>query len=344
MMNIGIEQEFVFVDGARRYLDGENADYALFAGIVDAFPLYDGDEAFLQCKSLEQRPKRVYVEGFERHDARARRVDTLPKGLEIRTLPHRRVSAVVREFQESFHTVMRLARAAGLEPVLTSRHPFKRELNLDARIGAAEQEVRSAGQLALAKRAMMTHGIHVNVSLEGASPDRMEDLVRKLNHYLPAMIPWSFSSPFYAGEVFEGLCSRNYYRADSRCMTELHERAGSFIIEFRGFDGCGDARLLEAVLRLFQGVVLDTTLAGRAETQDPERLKRSSLDGFRDPSIRAEATEILAAVRSAEGECSGSFDLLQRMLEEGDSYAVRMKRRHAETGSILDSISDMYDY
>jgi hypothetical protein len=172
----------------------------------------------------------------------------------------------------------------------------------------------------------------------------MLGLADKVNYYLPALIPWSFSSPFHQGQAFEGLCCRNYYRAHGRRMVDLHSRRGAGVLEFRGFDACGDARLLTAIVQLFCGFLLDESLPGTTPQQDPERLKRSSIRGFDDPSLREEGQLILRAARSAFNGGGDSFELLESMLRENDSYAARMKRRYAETGCIMDCISGQYSY
>jgi len=239
---------------------------------------------------------------------------------------------------------MRRAAGSGLSPVLTSRHPFKTALAVHASVDPVERSVRSEAELALAIRAMFTHGMHVNVSVEGWSPERMQQLAEKVNFYTPALIPWSFSSPFYQGRLFEGLCSRNFYRAESRHMADAHLRRGVPVLEFRGFDACGDARLLLAVLTMYRGFVLDDSLPGRAAVQDPERLKRSCLHGFADPDLRAEGLELLAAARTAHGSDSESFALLESLLQDNDSSAARMKTRFTTTGDIMTCISGLYDY
>jgi hypothetical protein len=194
---------------------------------------------------------------------------------------------------------------------------------------------------------MFTHGLHVTVSLDGWSADGMLDLADKVNFYTPALIPWSFSSPFYAGRLFDGLCSRNYFRAESRRMADVEIRRGVPVLEFRGFDACGDARLLEALLNLFCGFLLDDSLPGRAPKQDPERLKLSSLEGFGHPSLREEGRALLQAARAAlaaGGGAEESLALLESLLESNDSYAARMKKRYAETGSVMESISGLYAF
>ena len=344
MLKLGIEQEFVFADSTGRYLDADNSGYDVFRAIVDQFPAFDGDDSYLECKSLETYPKRCYVEGFEHHDADGKRIETLPKGLEIRTLPHDSVAGMVAEFRQSFSMVMDLATQAGLVPLLTSRHPFKTSVGLDALIGEVERNLRTEQELALAVRAMLTHGMHVNVSLQDASAKKMQDLVEKVNYYLPALIPWSFSSPFFDGKLFRGLCSRNYVRADSRCMVDAHDNLGTCVLEFRGFDACADATLLEALLNLYCGFLLDTTLPGRSKQQDPELLKHSSLVGFEDPSLRDLGLQISGASKNALANNGGDFELLEAMLHKNDCYAARMKQQYAQTGDIMKSISGWYDF
>ena len=344
MLGVGIEHEFVFADTEGQYRDADNTEYAVFRDIVDAFPAFEGDDACLECKSLEQYPKRCYVEGFERHDRKGNRVETLPKGLEIRTLPHASVEEAVEEFTNSYADAMRLAARAGLSPVLTSRHPFKTALALEARLGPEERKVRTPAELALAQRAMLSHGLHVNVSLGDFPAEKMLALVEKVNYYTPALIPWSFSSPFCEGKAFAGLCCRNYMRAESRRLADLLERRGVRVLEFRGFDACGDAGLLAAIVKLFCGFLLDGSLPGKAPQQDAERVKRSSILGFDDPSLREEGQSVLRAARVALNGHDESFELLEAMLRENDSYAARMKSRYAETGCIMDCISGQYSY
>ncbi len=344
MFRVGLEHEFVFVNQHGEYLDADVSSYAVFGAIVEAFPAFEHDDQHFQCKSLERYPKRCYVEGFERHDPDGTTVETLPKGLEIRTQPHASVAELLAEFRQSFAEMVRLAGGHGLSPVLSSNHPFKKSIALDHRLDSIETEVRTAARLALAKQAMTTHGFHINVSLGDASEERMRNLVEKVNYYTPSLIPWSFSSPFYEGKLFEGVCARNYQRAETREMVGLVRRKGGIVLEFRGFDACGDARLLESLMLLYCGFLMDESLGGRSPDRDVERLKRSSLRGFDDPSLRDEARQVLRAAQAALGSDSGPLERLESMLAGNDSYSMRMKRRFAETGSIIECISGQYDY
>ena len=343
-MRIGIEQEFVFKDQVSRYLDLENTDYSHFMKIIDEFPLFDGDDDVFECKSLEQQPKRCYVEGIEQHGPDGNPIQTIPKALEIRTMPHSTVDGVVREFQSTFRQVMPIAKRYGLFPVLTSKHPYKSSFSSNLLSRPEESAVRTREETAIAFSAMLTHGLHVNVSMSDCTYEQMEDLAHKINYYMPSFIPYSFSSPFSEGRDFKGLCSRSYSRSSTRQLTGLSTRQGASVLEFRGFDACGDALLLSALLSLFRGFLLDDTLMGRSQNQDPERVKRSAMFGFDDPSIRKQGLAVLSAAKNVLGEEANTLDHLEVLLDKNDSYAARMKRCYIETGDIMSCISNRYNF
>jgi hypothetical protein len=343
-MKMGIEQEFVFTDQAGRYLDLENSDYSLFMKIIDEFPLFAGDDEVFDCKSLEQQPKRCYVEGLEQYGADGKLIQTLPKALEIRTMPHASVEGVVGEFQSTYRQVMPIAKRYGLSPVLTSKHPFKTSFSSNLLAVPMGHAIRTKEESNIAFVSMLTHGLHVNVSISDYSYEQMEDLVHKINYYMPSFIPYSFSSPFLGGREFEGLCSRSYSRSGARQLAGLSVRQGVAVLEFRGFDACGDGLLLSVLLNLFRGFLLDDILTGRAQNQDPECVKRSSMCGFDDPSIRKQGRAVLSAARNALEEDASKLDHLEAMLENNDSFASTMKRCNLETGDIMSCISSRYNF
>jgi hypothetical protein len=344
MMRIGIEHEFVFKDDRENYLDFETADYGLFQKIVDEFPYIEGDDMVFECKSLEQKPKRCYIEGFERYDFKGKAVETIPKGLEIRTLPHERVAEVLQDFTTSYLRAMKIVKSFGFSPLLTSMHPFKTAVVFEDPLNDTEITLRTKEQLAVATNALLWHGLHVNVSIEGFSKEEMADLLQKVNYYAPYIIPFSFSSPFYGRTVFEGLSCRAYLKAETRKVAELQSRNEVDVIEFRGYDSCGDVKLLQSLLVLFKGLLLDKTLKKRAVFQDSEMVKRCALKGFEDETIRQEALHILHAVKNTMKEEEDTWEYLQRMLLANDSYAVRMKQDYQKTGDIMQSISNRYCY
>ena len=187
-----------------------------------------------------------------------------------------------------------------------------------------EIALRTDRELDIALKAMLSHGMHVNVSIDDLSKAQMNDLLYKVNFYLPYIIPFSFSSPFSGEKTFDGLCARNYFRAETRQLTSLRERNGVLILEFRGFDACGDKKLLTSLLQLFRGLLIDRTLIERSALQDAELVKRSSLYGFSDETIRHGGLKVLNAAKAALEEEFHNYEYLETMLQTNQSYAARI--------------------
>jgi len=343
-MQIGIEHEFVFKDANDNYLDFGNSKYALFAQIVDAFPYKEGDNSIFECKSLEQQPKRCYVEGFERYDINGKVIVTIPKGLEIRTLPHTTVDAVINDFLHSYIAMFNIASSYGLSPLLTSWHPHKNSVSLKAPLNHTEINLRTKDELPAALYSMLSNGIHVNISIDTYSKEQMSDLVQKVNYYAPFIIPFSFSSPFYHGGIFSGLSYRNYSRAKSHKIIQIQDRKGVDVLEFGGYDTCGDVKLLKSLLLLYKGLLLDKTLTKRASSHDVELLQLSALKGFKDEHIKKEGLIVLQAAKSALKEERKALEYLDDMLQTNDSYAVRMKQMYQGNSNIIQCISGQYSY
>ncbi len=344
MMRMGIEHEFIFKDSIGNYLDFENIEYSLFQEIVDTFPYFENDDAFFDCKSLEKVPKRCYIEGFERYDTNGKLIETTPKGLEIRTLPHTSVDTMIEEFISSYTHLIRITEEFGFSPLLTSNHPYKNSVIFKNPLNKTEIALRTGKELSIATNALLWHGLHVNVSMSDLSRKQMNDLMEKVNYYVPYILPFSFSAPFYNGKVFEGLSYRTYKKANSRKIIEVQNRKGVDVLEFRGYDSCGDAKLLKSLLLLLKGLLLDQTLTKRALSQDAERVIQSSLKGFEDEMIKEEGLIVLQAAKAALKEEGSALEYLETMLNTNDSYAARMKQSYQETGNIIESISNRYSY
>ena len=298
-MKVGIEHEFVFKDDRGNYLDFENAEYSRFKQIVDTLPYVENDDRYFDCKSLEDIPKRCYVEGFERYDLNGKVVTTIPVSLEIRTLPHTTIDALIKDFTTTYTQVMNSAASFGLSPLLTSCHPYKMFDTFSQPLNITERTLRTDEQLDRVYKSMFIYGLHVNVSIEDMTKEQMVDLVQKVNFYAPFIIPFSFSSPFYNAKVFKGVSCRNYFKNGTYNLVQLQKRKEINVIEFSGFDSCGDTKLLKSLLLLFKGLLLDKTLSKRALSQDAELLKRSALQGFEDKTIKEEGLTVLNAAKSA---------------------------------------------
>lgn len=343
-MKVGIEHEFVFKDDRGNYLDFENAEYSRFKQIVDTLPYVENDDRYFDCKSLEDIPKRCYVEGFERYDLNGKVVTTIPVSLEIRTLPHTTIDALIKDFTATYTQVMNSAASFGLSPLLTSCHPYKMFDTFSQPLNITERTLRTDEQLDRVYKSMFIYGLHVNVSIKDMTKEQMADLVQKVNFYAPFIIPFSFSSPFYNTKVFKGVSCRNYFKNETYNLVQLQKRKEINVIEFSGFDSCGDTKLLKSLLLLFKGLLLDQTLIQKALSKDVNLVKRSSLHGFTDEVIKQGGLTVLNAAKVALKEEGDALEYLEIMLHTNDSYAARMKRTYQETGDVIEAISGRYDY
>lgn len=342
MVHIGIEQEIVFKDGEGRYLDFSNTSYETFSQIIDALPAYAGDTRYFHPKSLETQPKRWYIEGFELHDDQGNVTTTVPKGIEIRTTPHNEIETLVAEFSESFHLLVAEAAKYGITPVLVSQHPFKTDFDLPDDLLETEKKHRSETAFFTACDAMFAHGLQINLSVSDEYD--LDDIFEKIVYYFPFFLPYTFSSPFYGNALFEGVCARNYHRAESRIFTVKRQINATRYIEFKGFDACASRPLLSSVLTLLRALVLDTTLPERAKNQDPAMIRRASLFGFDDPLIKAVGAEILDAASHGLVDDKEEISRLREILETNRSHSAVIKERYLGGMSILQSVSDWYDY
>ena len=347
LMKIGIEYEFTLKDKANNYLDFDNTEYGLFKQVVDDFPYYENDAKVFECKSLEKVPKRCYVEGFERYDTSGKLLGTIPKGLEIRTLPHATIDEALEELDNSYSHIKNSAELLGLSPLEVSYHPFKNFIALQTPLNSFEIDLRkksNALSADIALNAMLWHSIQINVSIDNSTTKQMTNLVQKINYYAPFIIPFSFSSPFCNGEPFKGLSYRSYVRSSMRQIVKLQKRNEIDVIEFMGFDTFYNLSLFKALLLLFKGLLIDTTLTKRALSRDIEYLQRSALKGFEDEAIKQEGIAVFSAAKAALKEEGAALQHLETMLQTNDSYAARMKRTYQETGDIMETISNKYNY
>ena len=342
-MKIGIEQEFVFKDSFNNFLDFSNSSYKDFQQIVDIFPEFEEDKDILGCKSLEKTPKRCYVEGFERYDTNCKLIDTVPKALEIRTIPYDDINKLVDNFASSYNKMKDIASSFGLFPVLTSSHPFRDKNSVYKFFQNENYNGRSEHEIIIAKNSMLTYGLHINISAT-EKKFNLQDILEKFNFYLPYIIPFSFSSPFLNKNLFEGLCYRNYIRAKNRQLISIRKRNILDVIEFRAFDAIGDLQLLKSVLLLIKFLVIENSLSGRKKHQDIRLIEISSMEGFENSQIKNQALMILDAAKNSNEFDSNQLDYLYSMVQSNESYAVIMKQKFNKTNDIIQSISNMYNF
>jgi hypothetical protein len=210
---------------------------------------------------------------------------------------------------------------------------------------------------------MLTYGPDLSFSVEGLPAEAVIDLGRKLTYYSPYIVPFSYSSPFYNGMLWEGLSVRTFLRTGKRpaVLVFLAEPTDLLIsdpsltklarypaeigrIEFKACDSCANFSIYTALLVLLKGLALDDTLLGRATVPDSTLHQLSAQMGFDDDNILMGAKAILLAAASA---LSRDLDLrflepLYGLLQQRATPAHRLIQIFHETNSIEAALCEMY--
>ncbi|MBO0779616.1 MAG: glutamate--cysteine ligase [Ktedonobacteraceae bacterium] len=356
MFSFGIEHEAAFLNRRGQFVDFRSTLFAELEAIVAQLPLYEGDYPQLRVGDARIKHKRWYVEGFERYDETGVVIDCPPKGIEIRTTIHTSIQGAVQELTESFQLLAEAAACAGFVPALISFHPYCTEFVPDPPLNNYErQRKQQSPEKQTAVIPILTQGPDLNLSCEGMTTDEVIDAGRKLTSYSPYIVPFSFSSPFYAGELWDGLSVRTFVRTGVRPsalvflarseelmvsnpsltkIARIPAEAGR--IEFKACDSCADFTLYAALLALLKGLILDSTLVQRATVPDAALHQLSARHGFAHPEIAAGARAVLRAVECAlEGDEDRTLLApLHAMLSQRTTPAHELIRLYRETGSI----------
>ncbi|GLV55369.1 hypothetical protein KDH_22160 [Dictyobacter sp. S3.2.2.5] len=364
MFRFGIEHEVAFLDRQGHFVDFLSTPFATLQAIVDELPQYGGDEKHLRIGDAGIRVKRWYIEGFERFSEGGELTDCLPKGIEIRTTIHSSIEAAVNELRTNFHLLQAVAARHGFLPVLTSHNPYQTSFVPDPPLCAYEQQLlhQSPEDLS-ALLSMVTYGPDLNFSIEALPVERMIDLGRKLTYYSPYIVPWSFSSPFYNGHLWEGFSVRTFQRTGRRPAvqvfldqpTDLIESDPSLTklarcpaeigrIEFKACDSCADFSLYAALLTLLKGLVLDRTLPGRATVPDRGLHQRAARFGFAQHDLFTGAQTVLNASAEALGSDPDMRFLapLFHLLRHQITPAHQMVQAFRRTNSIEATLRETY--
>jgi hypothetical protein len=361
MMYFGIEQEIPLLrDDGRAFVDFANTSHEELQVIVDELPLYPDDYPRLRVGDLGIKHKRWYVEGYERFGESGEFLKSLPKCLEIRTVPRESPDAALDELAESYRMLTPRLTARGFRTTWISFHPFKTCFVPDPPLNCFERRMREdSPEAQTAVIAELTRGPDLSFSFSEFDDAALIDAASKLTYYSPYILPFSFSSPFFDGALWKGLSIRTFKRTGPRpaVMVFLHDDANHIPvspsltqparvpfeagrIEFKAFDTCRDIALYRSLFALLQGIVLDETLPGRALTPDVREHQRSAQFGFEDEKIRKSAHEVLAAARQglANAPEAGHLDRLDDMLRRGAVPAHDLIKTFEETQSIIQTL------
>lgn len=321
----GIEQEIPLLrDQQSKFVDYSNTVFEELESVVRALPEYEDDYPRLRVGDLGIKKKRWYVEGFERFREDGSLITTVPKSLEIRTVPRDSAEDAVKELEASYRLMKPLLQKGGFHPVWLSFNPFVKEFVPDPKLNDYEKRMRSGSPESItANIAQLSFGPDISISFSSVdgvqmTDEHLIDIGKKLTYYSPGIIPFSFSSPFYGGELWKGLSIRTFLRTGKRpaTMVFLYDDKNMIVskpsltqsaripfergrIEFKAFDTCNDPQIYLSLFALIEGLIMDKTLSGRALVPDESLHKISAEHDFTDERIHKLGQDALAAARQS---------------------------------------------
>lgn len=319
MFRYGLEHEVAFLRPDGQFADFANTSFAEFDQIIAQLPLYQEDYPGLYVGDAGIRKKRWYIEGLERFDATGGLCSFDAKGIEIRTTTHPSIQGAVAELAQSYYLLAGVACAAGFTPITIAFNPFHRGYSYDPPLNAYERQLhQDEPEYQTEHLPMVTFGPDFNLSWSHLSPAAMIDLGRKLTYYSPAIVPFSFNAPFYAGQLWDGLSVRTAFRTGARPAVRVYLANEADLIastpklttrarnphevgriEFKACDSCGDFTLYAGLFALLKGLALDQTLPGRATIPDARAHQQAAHGGLRDAAVAHQASVVLAAAAAA---------------------------------------------
>lgn len=349
----GIEHEVAMVRDDGTLADFTSLRYEEVDAIVAELPEDPSDQRDLRVGDAGIRRKRWYAEGFERFDEDGGLVRFDPKGIEIRTVVHDSVDAVIASLRRDVALLTDVAARHGLHPVAIGFNPLRSHYRLDPPPNAFElAAMQESPEERTAHLHMVTYGPDLNLSFPESptDPDTLVDAGAKLTFYSPYLVPFSFSSPFRDGAAWGGLSARTAMRTGPRpaCLVyldpadplrdsdpSLTRHAGIPVevgrIEFKAFDAVPDPVLHGELLSLLTGLLRDTSLPGRRITPDPAAHAHAAAAGLDDPQIRAGADAVLDAAAAALADDpghAGRLASLRARLERRECPARELLARH----------------
>ncbi|MGH1397487.1 MAG: glutamate--cysteine ligase [Trichormus sp.] len=360
----GIEHEVAFLNREGKFADFTCTQFADFAQIVEQLPMYPDDYLQLRVGDAGIRSKRWYIEGFERFADSNKVIDCTSKGIEIRTTIHPYIQGAIEELSHSFNLLREVAAKFGFSPVLTSFNPYKTIFEPNPPLNEYEiQQLQAYPDEHTAYIYMVSYGPDLNISMPSLPIEQVIDIGKKLTYYSPYIVPFSYSSPFYNGTLWEGLSVRTFIRTGKRPaalvfvpdeeqliksvpsltkIARLPAEVGR--IEFKAFDSCDDFNLYASLLALLKGLILDKSLAGRAITPDTSLHQLSAKEGFGNEDILINAREIVqaAAIALANDPDGELLTPLQLMLEKRLTKSHELIEIFQRVGSIENALKETY--
>jgi hypothetical protein len=322
MFFFGIEHEVAFLNKEGKFADFSHNKFADFNQIIEKLPTYPSDYPQLRVGDAGIKMKRWYIEGFERFADSDEVIDCHVKGIEIRTTIHSDIQGAITELSESFHLLRKVSASFGLSPVLVSFNPYNPAFEPQPPLNDYElKQLEAYPDEQTANIHMVSYGPDLNISMADLSFEDVIDIGKKLTYYSPYIVPFSYSSPFYNGGLWDGLSVRTFIRTGKRpaalVFVQKQEQLINSIpsltkiaripaevgrIEFKACDSCDNFLIYAALLALLKGLVLDDTLLGRRTVPDAGLHQISAKEGFDNEDIFENAAKVLQAAEAALGD------------------------------------------
>ncbi len=364
MFYFGIEHEVAFLNHEGNFSDFSNTKFSDFDQIVEKLPVYPNDYSQLRLGDAGIRKKRWYIEGLERFDNSGNTTDCIAKGIEIRTTIHSDIKGAIAELTESFQLLSEVANNFGYTPILSSFNPEHSVYLPEVPLNEYETRyIQDYPEEATSYIFMVTYGPDLNISLADLPMENLIDVGKKLTYYSPYIIPFSYSSPFYHGQLWEGYSVRTFIRTGKRPATLVFvEKPEQLIksvpsltkvaripaevgrIEFKSCDSCDDFSIYAGLLALLKGLILDKTLPGRAIVPDANLHQLSAKLGFDNEDIFINSQQVLAAAEVALGD-DPDVDFLKPLkirLAARTTKSHQLIQTFQRLGSIQETLKQTY--
>jgi hypothetical protein len=350
---IGIEFEYLLLGNNGQFLDFTNINSIELINIINKSRI-DHQSNELKSGDLGIKDGFWYLEGDERFDEKGNFVDLKIKGVEIRTPVCTSVNSAVsallkleKELSENINKFGYNLAIAGFNPI-TAKYEFVPKLN------SWEKQMREKyKEYDYAQISNISYGPDINLSSLNWSEQGSLDIAKKLNYYSPFMVPFSFSSPFYAGKPWKGLSKRTYERTWRRPAVKLYtsKKLASPLewqtnnssevgrIEYKAFDAILSEPLLTALCSLVLGVAL-SNLPGRSENPSKKMHQTSAVLGFKDSEIFAGSVLVIKEAKTALQKHNLLFEkeqlkYLEKMLSLKNTGSDFLINNYNLTGKML---------
>ena len=213
-------------------------------GIEEEYLLVDRESGEL----ANDPPEEILTECQRRHEGQVS-PEFLRSQIEVGTTVCTSLGEARQQLMNMRSTIAEVASGYGLAPIAASTHPFARWK--DQRHTPKARYATLVGELQGVARRMLICGMHVHVGVE--DPELRIDLMNQVKYFLPHILCFSTSSPFWTG-LNTGLKSYRLTIFDNLPRTGLPEFFSSYSEYLEYTEILQDADLIQDTSKLWWDV------------------------------------------------------------------------------------------